>query len=538
MPASGDAAEQPSGAARWRLAVTPYALGVGGITAALAAFLLTRLTAWPPNEDETLVFFVSRQPVGELLHTVAGERGGAPLHFLLAHVVLSVWDSLSALRLLSAVPVILSLPVVAAVVARLAGRRAALLASLLVAAGWTTLFHGIYARMYGLFLLLTALTFLLLLRALERGTWLRWTLWGLAMLAAIATQPYGALVLASQGLYVLYLRARTPRALLVPAAAFGLVCLAAIPLWTTYTHLASRFDVGAGYGSAFSPGDLTDYLWTTLGDFFAGWTAAEVPIALAALAGLVLLARARRDAAVLSALVVLVPTAALLVTRSGTSLFHETRHLIFVLPFVAMTLAVAILSAARLAGAYGPAVLALATATLVSIELAWGFARTPWLYTGEPAVRTQARDAAARWLAETGRPDDVLLGYEPTWLDAWKAGAPYGERFVPRADPALQLETLREPGTPLGRGVWVLDASDEFYPYKVRLSIPRETPGPGFEARTFGPFLVVRTTEPTRTPARFLEQSVQVQKLGRRLGIGDSIINLDTAEEALRRAQG
>ena len=32
-------------------------LGVGGVTAAAAAFLLHQLMAWPPHEDETLALF-------------------------------------------------------------------------------------------------------------------------------------------------------------------------------------------------------------------------------------------------------------------------------------------------------------------------------------------------------------------------------------------------------------------------------------------------------------------------------------------------
>ena len=52
--------------------VDGFDLGVGAITAGLAAFLLLRLHALPPHEDETLAFFVSRRPLGEVLETVLG----------------------------------------------------------------------------------------------------------------------------------------------------------------------------------------------------------------------------------------------------------------------------------------------------------------------------------------------------------------------------------------------------------------------------------------------------------------------------------
>src|ERR671937_2404150 len=112
-------------AVRWALAEW-YRLGVAGITAGLAAFLLGQAIHWPPHEDETLVFFVSRQPLGDVFSTVFEERGGAPLHFLLAHFVSWAWPSLTGLRLISVVFAVVSVPVIAALVARLSDRKTAL----------------------------------------------------------------------------------------------------------------------------------------------------------------------------------------------------------------------------------------------------------------------------------------------------------------------------------------------------------------------------------------------------------------------------
>ena len=49
----------------------------------------------------------------------------------------------------------------------------ALLGTLLVATSWTFLFHGVYGRMYSLFLFTSALSYLALLHALDRGDRLR-----------------------------------------------------------------------------------------------------------------------------------------------------------------------------------------------------------------------------------------------------------------------------------------------------------------------------------------------------------------------------
>ena len=73
------------------------------LTAGVAAFLFFRLSAWPPHEDETLALFTGRGSVQDLVHTVLGERGGAPLHFLFAWVVAHTGGGLIGLRVGSAV---------------------------------------------------------------------------------------------------------------------------------------------------------------------------------------------------------------------------------------------------------------------------------------------------------------------------------------------------------------------------------------------------------------------------------------------------
>ena len=64
-------------------------------------------------------------------------------------------------------------------------------------------------------------------RALERGGLAGWALWALAILASVATHPYGALVLASQGVFVVVSRATRLREALW---AFGAVARARDPV--------------------------------------------------------------------------------------------------------------------------------------------------------------------------------------------------------------------------------------------------------------------------------------------------------------------
>ena len=96
-----------------------------------------------------------------------------------------------------------------------------------------------------------------------------------------------------------------------------------------------------------------------------------------------------------------------------------------------------------------------------------------------------------------------------------------------------------EQAHPLGRGVWVLDASERnnIHP---RLEIEDRDPGPLglFETRAFGPFLVIRTSAPVRSDSAYLAAAARVMLLGRALGIGDADVNLQTIEQADRKLRG
>jgi hypothetical protein len=501
--------------------------GVGGLTTAVAVFLLARLTAWPPHEDETLALFVGRESLGDLITTVQSERGGAPLHFLCAWLVVHLGGGLVGLRLFSALFAVASVPAVALLARRIAGAKPALVATALVAASWMLLFHGIYGRMYSLFLLTSTLSYLACLSAVERGGGRRWALWALAVLVTVATHPYGALVLASQLVYVLA-RARTREAVL----AIGAIVVLATPFWYSDLVLAGRFDVGVGSGGKKldGPSAVFEYLFRVAGDFTAGYTLAIVAVLLVAVVGAHTLWWRNRDAALLTASVIGVPTVAFLLGRFGESTSPESRHLIFVLPFFAVLVALGLIELTR----RRPPLLIGAVALLVVAEVAWGWHKTAPLYQGEPAVRVEARDAASDWLAQVARPDDVLFGYEPLYLGGWERERDrFPSTVVPRADAKLALDSLRE-APALGRGFWVFDASDtnNFTP---QLEIPLRFPNPAsdYEARVFGPFLVIRSRRPTLTPRQFLIESHQVELVGKSLYMGDADVNLVTVDRAL-----
>src|SRR5207244_4295426 len=234
-----------------------------------------------------------------------GRRGGAPLHFVLAFLVAHLGGGLTALRLFSALFAVASVPVVGALGARLGGRTAGLGAAALASGSWALLFHGVYGRLYSLFLFTSALSYLLLERALEGGG-RRWAWWALAVLATIATHPYGALVLASQGLYVLLRRVRLG-----------------------------------------GPIPVLKSLWAVAGDLSVGYRPVLALILLVAAIGLVLLARERPAGALLVGAVFVTPAFAFLVAKLGSQTSPESRHLIFALPFFSTIVALPLVRLGR-----------------------------------------------------------------------------------------------------------------------------------------------------------------------------------------------
>jgi hypothetical protein len=521
--------------ARARARAHPFFwLGTAVVGASLAGVLGWFLLAWPAHEDETLALFVGRGSFGQLLQTVIGERGGAPLHFVLAWIVAHLGGGLGALRIVSLLFAVASVPLIALLGARLADRTVGLVAAALASGTWVVIFHGIYGRMYSLFLFTSLLSFLALLSALERGRRRRFVLWGLALLATLASHPYAVLVLGAQVLFVCLRRERLRPAVITLAA----VAVAGIPFWWADIVLRNRFDVGVGGGGRQlgSPGSVLHYFWWVSGDFSAGHYSWSVPVLLLALAGTVVLARRRPRSVLLAACVIAVPAAAFTIATLGSSTSPESRHLIFALPFFSTIIAVSLVELGRLRPPLTAAIAVLGVATLLVGEVRWAHQKTPPLFDGAPPAEVRAAKTAAAWLASTSRPDDVLLGYEPLFLLAWESNRSFSSHVIPRADPVLFARALRKLRLPLGHGVWVFDASDTTNVRErqtIRFALPQ--PAASFEGHVYGPYLVIRSRRPLLSPARYLAVSETVMRLGRELQISDASVNLQAMLQAESR---
>ena len=84
----------------------------------------------------------------------------------------------------------------------------------------------------------------------------------------------------------------------------------------------------------------------------------------------------------------------------------------------------------------------------------------------------------------------------------------------------------------------MFDASDTNN-FTQQLTIPLRYPNPAsdFEARAFGPFLVIRSKRADADARRSSCSRPQAQLLGRSLGAGDADVNLLTADRALSRLE-
>ena len=318
---------------------------------------------------------------------------------------------------------------------------------------WLFLFHGVYGRMYSLFLFCSLLCTLALLAALERGGRGRWALWVVAALLTVAAHPYGVLLLAGQGAYVLAVTAgpaparRCSRAR--PCSSLG------IPFWLTDLVLADRFEVGVGGGGEKlgGPRRVRALLLALRGDATAGWW----PVTLAVLAA----AAGRRLAPPAGAGARALPRAASRSPRScsrelGGSASPESRHLIFLAPLLAIAVAARLVRVAR---------------RTPTVAVAWRRRScSSWRSPGPGSGRrrcssgspTRARRRAPRRRAGSPR---RAARRRPLRLRAALSRRVGAQPLVPddrrpaRRRPARAADD-RAGRAPLGRGVWVLDASE------------------------------------------------------------------------------
>jgi len=458
--------------------------------AAALGLLLVRLARDVPRkplfEDEAVTGLLAARPLRELLGIVLADRGAAPLHFVLAHLVLSLDSSADALRWLS---VVLALGAGVAsfeLGRRLGGPVAGAAAAIASATSGLLTVYGSFARMYALLALLGALAAILFVRALELRT-------GRAALAAAlaawllpAAHPYGGIAAAAEALVAVVVWRGRPLRPALPALA---VALAALPFAFVDLRLGGRIELGEEGRAAASLGDAWEQLELAVRGSGGGAGVALGLCLLLAAVGLVALARERPAVAALTALWLLAPPVLILAVHSGAEPDLSPRHLIYALPLWGAEAGV---GAARLLSRARPLAQA---AALGLLALAAAFApagiRDPRSLTYAAGLSTPSAlvEPAHRLRAEVGA-GDVLFPFSAVYLAALpEAGR---ARALPPGEPKLVARAMRRVELPAGDVFVAVPVGTS----GLRLGRLRERLGPRFSAERLGGWLIVEGRGP------------------------------------------
>jgi hypothetical protein len=298
--------------------------------------------------DEVSTSFIARLPAGEIL----ARWGGMPVLYLTTKFFLGAWDHPLALLLPSVLEGILGVAAVILLGAALAGAEAGLLAGALTALSPLAIYYSRDARFYPLFMLLSTLATLFLVRGLETRCRRWWVLFTLTSFLNLANQAAAALVLAGHclagSLTLLGGRPRSREEWREAARGLRPLAFAALLAGSAWLLLflapLGSMDGGRFWQKKFLPARETAVLareslvgegtLRMLANSFGGtdWT----PLSLAVLAAALVWGFFRPRLRPLFLGLVFLPPALLLAARS---LKWEDRYFIFALPLLLISLA-------------------------------------------------------------------------------------------------------------------------------------------------------------------------------------------------------
>jgi len=474
---------------------TPLALAAtGAATIFLAARLIHDVGTKAYFEDEAVAGLVAARPWGELIHTVVWNRGGSPLHFVLAHIAFDISPTVGALRWLSILFALGTVVCAYALARHLAGEAAGAAAAWVAAGSSLLRVYGTFGRMYSLLAFLGGLNMLLFVRALERPTRRRVTLAALSAWLLAATHPFAIVPVAAEAGIALWLwRGRDWRRAL-PVLVAG---AATLPLLAGELRLAGRFDVSTSNGTAIgSSGGATRQLREAVEGFAGGRGATLWILSALALVGIWIVARRTPLLILVGASALVVPPVLSLLAHVGnTSTAYLTpRHLMAALALWAALIGV---GAVHLVRAWRvsrrlPAVAVLAAAVLVTSAPAT--ARDPrtaipfWSTIGDVRQTT----AIGTWLGERIQPGDLLFPYAVPYLRALPQARK--ARTLPRGDAPTLLAAIGD-----GHGARELWVTLPLGPDDVLQPDPLAALRRSYEVTVFSRWFVIRVPGPFTT---------------------------------------
>jgi hypothetical protein len=212
-----------------RRAVTVALAAIVVLAAALRFATLGDQSFWT---DEAVTIDLLHRPLGDLLPAIRDSESTPPLYYLVAWVWAHVFGTGEAgVRSLSALAGTLTVPVVAAIGARLAGARGALIAAALAATNPLLVWYSQEARAYSLLVLLVAASLLAWLAAVDSPTPRRLLVWGVLCALSLATHYFAIFTVAAEAAgLLLVLRGRRLPVLLGAFAVPAVMALVLLPL--------------------------------------------------------------------------------------------------------------------------------------------------------------------------------------------------------------------------------------------------------------------------------------------------------------------
>jgi mannosyltransferase len=426
----GSAAEESRPARRLPAWVGPAAV-VGIVLVGVVARFVQRSPLWL---DEALSVNIAQLPVGDLLEALRHD-GHPPVYYLLLHYWMAVvGESDFAVRALSGVLAVASLPLVWIAGRRLAGRTGAVWALIVAATSPYWVRYATETRMYALVMLLVLAGYLLLSDALRAPSWPR--LAGITLVSGLLllTHYWAFYLLATVGLLLVVRAWRQPAErgttvrVALAVAAGGVLFL---PWLGGFLYQASH--TGTPWGEPFRP---TAILQSTVsemggGSFTEGALYGSVMLALV-LVGLFAVRSSRRELTldvrtaptVRRELLVVGGTLAIgAIAGYATNAAFQSRYAAVIVPLILLAVAVG------LTRIPGPARLVAAAVYLGVSAMGIG-----WVNYFQ---RVQSDDVAAA-VAERAQPGDVVV-YCPDQL------GPAYSRAMPDGLVELAYPTLGSP---------------------------------------------------------------------------------------------
>ena len=362
-------------------------LGLGGAALLMGILSLYQLGHFSFWRDEIASVRFASAPLSELLTIIGRDRSVADVPFmatytLLLHFWLRIAETEAQIRFLSLLAGVATTAPIYFIGRRVGGWLAGTLSAFAFAAAPYAIEWNQEARSYSLAMLASATLTLLLLRALERPTVLRWLLYGVVAAVSLYVHFFVGLVLAAHVAYVLVTRSWP---------SLGPLLAAAVPLGIAvlpFPYVAGQY--GGAYG--WIPDLSINVIRNTLVSLAGG---IPVLVALSALA-VAAVAFHRRDRRIWLLLAAATLPIVVAIAASVVRPMLLPRYFVVCLPFIALLAGIGL-------AALRPRVARLAAVAAMAALLALSL---PAAYTDD---RAQDWRSAGAYIAASAHPGDRFV---------------------------------------------------------------------------------------------------------------------------------